>query len=152
MEHYLNDDETHPISKELKILNQLAQRLKHDRYKDGRFYVEESAFGNLDYDNEISAFQSHSLIEEFMIFCNSLIADYLCDNYSHVPLRIQKMPEPSTLKDWYEKNIWLKDTSFGVERYLECIRECLSGENEPQVNNDNSHEACDRYKCFEANT
>lgn len=121
VEMYLNNVETHNISNELRILHDLSIKLKMQRYKNGFLFIEESSFETLDFDDELNAFQAHSLIEEFMIITNKIIADYLCANYDYVPLRVQKIPEMSLLKDWFLKNKSFETISFGVERYIACI-------------------------------
>jgi exoribonuclease R len=53
---------------------------------------------------QLVAHEAHSLIEEFMILANSIIANFLCEKYEFVPLRVQKTPDVGLLVDWFEKH------------------------------------------------
>jgi hypothetical protein len=71
---------------------------------------------------QLVAHEAHSLIEEFMILANSIIANFLCEKYVFVPLRVQKTPDVGLLVDWFEKHQPLKSILFGFDRYLSCLK------------------------------
>ena len=120
VEFYLNDIKKHEKGDELKILYNLSQKLKNKRYEDGQFFIEETSFDKLDFNGELVAHEAHSLIEEFMILANLIVAEFLCENYDYVPLRIQKIPDVDLLTDWFERHKNLESVSFGISRYITC--------------------------------
>ena len=122
VEFYLNKIKKHEISSTLKIFYDLSQKLKKKRYEDGQFFIEETSFEKLDFQTELVAHEAHSLIEEFMILTNSIIAEYLCEKYDFVPLRIQKSPDIDLLTDWFDRHKSLKSISFGISRYISCLK------------------------------
>ena len=66
------------------------------------------------------------MIEQFMIFANSVAADFLTkkntSSNTMVPIRIQPRPDADYLTEWMENNNSLRQLSFGIERYFQCIK------------------------------
>ena len=103
------------LADELTVLFELSEKLKEKRFKKGYLYINDSS--------TLTEYKSHSLIEQFMIFANSVMADFLTKNNSNMaPIRIQSQPDIDYLNDWMERSNSLRQLSFGVERYFQCMK------------------------------
>ncbi|XP_071943710.1 3'-5' exoribonuclease HELZ2-like [Antedon mediterranea] len=85
----------------IHVLNELAQKTRAARLKEGRFSYNED-----ENEEEASCPLAHSLIEEFMILANTAIAEYLMERFPQcVPLRRQLSPDPEKLQEFQVKHL-----------------------------------------------
>ncbi|XP_071943704.1 3'-5' exoribonuclease HELZ2-like [Antedon mediterranea] len=99
--HNGNNDLKPSIVTAINKLNELAQKTRTARLKEGRFSYNED-----ENEEEASCPLAHSLIEEFMVLANKAVADYLMERFPQcVPLRRQLSPDPEKLQEFQAKHL-----------------------------------------------
>lgn len=107
------------FTKELEILNKIAQILRSKRMKSGAFSFERSETKfKLDKEgNPITIYykkseEAHKLIEEFMLLANRKVAEFIAKQNKTFVYRIHDSPDPEKLETF---NIFLKTFGYSIQ-------------------------------------
>ena len=97
-------DSSHPLHDELHALHQLARSLRSARDAGGALSLDRDELSvKVDTSGVVNVrvvprmASARSLIEEFMILCNSLLAQYCVNNELPAPFRSQALPDMSDI-------------------------------------------------------
>ena len=98
-------DETHPLHEGLSVLNRLAQTLKRVRDSRGALNFDRGEMSvKVDEDGEITVATiprgapSRALVQEFMVLCNCILAEYCAERGLPAPFRAQTLPDVSDIE------------------------------------------------------
>ena len=97
-------DETHPLHGDLATLHKLARTLKRVRDSRGALNFDRDEMNvKVDADGEITvsvsprSAPSRSLVQEFMVLCNAILAEYCAGRGLPAPFRSQTLPDVSDI-------------------------------------------------------
>lgn len=98
-------DAAHPLHEGLSMLNRLAQTLKRVRDSRGALNFDRDEMNvKVDGDGEITvaviprAAPSRALVQEFMVLCNCILAEYCAERGLPAPFRAQTLPDFSDIE------------------------------------------------------
>ena len=99
----------HPLHDRLEALHELSKQLRINREKRGALnFDRDELVVKVDPEGEISVTvtprnaPSRSLVQEYMVLCNSLLAQYCSDAGLPAPFRTQTIPEVSDITAQYQ--------------------------------------------------
>ena len=98
-------DESHPLHTELTALHRVAKALRAAREAKGalnldrdELSVKVDAAGQIEVSVTPRSAPSRSLVQEYMVLCNSLLARYCSDNEIPAPFRSQVVPDIADIR------------------------------------------------------
>ncbi|XP_033113852.1 helicase with zinc finger domain 2-like isoform X2 [Anneissia japonica] len=96
--HKRSNGPSENLTKQIRLLNQLAIKRRETRLKSGRF-----CYSHDDVTNDLDCPLAHSLVEEFMLLANETVATFLTGSFPKcVPLRRQLSPDSNKMQEWIQ--------------------------------------------------
>ncbi|XP_021378073.1 helicase with zinc finger domain 2-like [Mizuhopecten yessoensis] len=104
------------LSTKLKIMYDLATKLRNNRLKRAHFAFPGNALLGLEEDKDNAIHEAHYLVEEFMILTNVAVANILEDVYpNNIPLRTHAYPDAQQTSAWLGEHNGIADIIMDLQ-------------------------------------